>query len=149
MGVDENPAPSLIDHVGIRLWRLARQWKAVFDAEMLERGYPWITEARGAVIGRLRPGGLSQSALTAELGVSKQAVQQYIDDLVAEGAVERVPDPGDGRARIIRLTARGIASITEGNEVKRQIEAHYRERIGAERFDLLQAALDDLAESEG
>jgi DNA-binding MarR family transcriptional regulator len=149
MGVDENSVPALIDHVGIRLWRLARQWKAQFDAQMLERGYPWITEARGAVIGRLRPGGLSQSALTAELGVSKQAVQQYIDDLVAEGAVERVPDPGDGRARIIRLTPRGIASITEGNEVKRQIEARYRERIGAERFDQLQAALDDLADAEG
>jgi DNA-binding MarR family transcriptional regulator len=149
MGVDENSVPALIDHVGIRLWRLARQWKAQFDAQMLERGYPWITEARGAVIGRLRPGGLSQSALTAELGVSKQAVQQYIDDLVAEGAVERVPDPGDGRARIIRLTPCGIASITEGNEVKRQIEARYRERIGAERFDQLQAALDDLADAEG
>jgi DNA-binding MarR family transcriptional regulator len=149
MGVDENSVPALIDHVGIRLWRLARQWKAQFDAQMLERGYPWITEARGAVIGRLRPGGLSQSALTAELGVSKQAVQQYIDDLVAEGAVERVPDPGDGRARIIRLTPRGIASITEGNEVKRQIEARYRERIGAERFDQLQAALDNLADAEG
>lgn len=149
MGVDENSVPALIDHVGIRLWRLARQWKAAFDAQMLERGYPWITEARGAVIGRLRPGGLSQSALTAELGVSKQAVQQYIDDLVAEGAVERVPDPSDGRARIIRLTARGIASITEGNEVKLQIEARYRQRIGAERFDQLQAALDDLADAEG
>ncbi|RYI82701.1 MAG: MarR family transcriptional regulator, partial [Acetobacteraceae bacterium] len=95
-----------------------------------------------------RPGGLPQSALPAALGVSKQAVQQYVDDLVAEGAVERVPDPADGRGRIVRLTARGIASIAEGNSVKRQIEARYRDRLGADRFAVLQAALNELAEAE-
>ncbi len=147
MGLDENRVPALIDHVGFSLWRLARQWKAEFDGTMLERGFPWITEARGAIIGRLRPGGLPQSALTAGLGVSKQAIQQYVDDLVAEGAVERVPDPADGRGKLVRLTARGIASIVAGNEVKRQIEARYRERIGPERFAVLMAALDELADS--
>ena len=147
MGIDDKSVPTLIDHVGFRLWRLARQWKVEFDAEMLRRGFPWITEARGAIIGQLRPGGLPQSALSTALGVSKQAVQQYVDDLVAEGAVERVPDPADGRGRIVRLTARGIASINEGNTVKRAIEQRYRERLGAERFAGLEAALDALAET--
>ena len=55
MALDEKP--TLIDHVGWRLWRLARQWKTEFDGKMRERGYAWITEARGAVIGQLRPGG--------------------------------------------------------------------------------------------
>ena len=146
MGLDEKSVPTLIDHVGFSLWRLARQWKLEFDAEMLRRGFPWITEARGAIIGQLRPGGLPQSALTAALGVSKQAVQQYVDDLVAEGAVERVPDPADGRGKIVRLTDRGIASINEGNIVKRQIEARYGARLGGDRFAVLKAALDELAE---
>lgn len=147
MGLDDKSVPTLIDHVGFRLWRLARQWKVEFDAQMLRRGFPWITEARGAIIGQLRPGGLPQSALSAALGVSKQAVQQYVDDLVAEGAVERVPDPADGRGRIVRLTERGIASINEGNMLKRAIEQRYRERLGAERFEVLEAALDALAET--
>ena len=146
MPLDDKSAPTLIDHVGWRLWRLARQWKAEFDAEMLARGYPWITEARGAVIGQLRPGGLPQSALTAALGVSKQAVQQFVDELVGEGAVERVPDPADGRGKIVRLTARGLASITEGNTVKREIEKRYRRRVGADRLALLNEVLDELAE---
>ena len=145
MGLDEKSAPTLIDHVGWRLWRLARLWKEEFDAEMLRRGYRWITEARGAIIGKVRPGGLPQSALTAALGISKQAVQQFVDELVAEGAVERVPDPEDGRGKIVRLTARGVASITEGNAVKRDIEKRYRKRVGAERFNVLQDVLDELA----
>lgn len=144
MRLDENEGPTLIDHVGWRLWRLARQWKAEFDAEMLRRGYPWITEARGAVMGQLRPGGLPQSALTAALGISKQAVQQQVDELVAEGAVERVPDPQDGRGKIVRLTRRGVASIMEGNEVKRAIEARYIAEIGRERFAALNETLDAL-----
>ena len=144
MQLDENEPPTLIDHVGWRLWRLARQWKVEFDAEMLGRGFPWITEARGAVIGQLRPGGLPQSALTAALGISKQAVQQQVDELVAEGAVERVPDPEDGRGKIVRLTRRGVASIVEGNEVKRAIEQRYIAQIGERKFAALNDALDAL-----
>jgi len=144
MGLDDK-SPTLIDHVGWRLWRLARLWKAEFDGEMLRRGYLWITEARGAIIGQLRPGGLPQSALSAALGVSKQAVQQFVDELVAEGAVERIPDPADGRGKIVRLTARGVASITEGNAVKREIERRYRRRVGAERFRVMQEVLEELA----
>jgi DNA-binding MarR family transcriptional regulator len=143
MALDEKP--TLIDHVGWRLWRLARQWKTEFDGKMRERGYVWITEARGAVIGQLRPGGLPQSALTAALGVSKQAVQQFVDELVAEGAVERVPDPDDGRGKLVRLTALGVASITEGNAVKREIERRYRRQLGGERFEALNAMVDELA----
>lgn len=146
MVLDDKSPPTLIDHVGWRLWRLARLWKDEFDTEMRRRGYVWITEARGAIIGQLRPGGLPQSALTAALGVSKQAVQQFVDELVAEGAVERVPDPKDGRGKIVRLTARGLASITDGNAVKREIERRYRRRVGAERFTVMQEVLEELGE---
>jgi DNA-binding MarR family transcriptional regulator len=144
MGLDEK-TPTLIDHVGWRLWRLAQQWKTEFDAQMLKRGYPWVVEARGGVIGHLRPGGRPQSELAALLGVSKQAVQQFVDELVEEGAVERVVDPKDARGRIVRLTARGVAFIEEGNAVKREIERGYAKRIGKARLEALNAALDELA----
>jgi DNA-binding MarR family transcriptional regulator len=145
MALDENSTPTLIDHVGWRLWRLARQWKEEFDGDMLARGYPWVTEARGAIIGHLRAGGLPQSELSGALAVSKQAVQQFVDDLVEEGAVERVDNPEDGRGKLVRLTPRGLAFIVDGNAVKREIERRYRNRIGRQRFDVLNAALDDLA----
>jgi len=145
MGLDKK-TPTLIDHVGWRLWRLARRWKVEFDADMLKRGYPWVAEARGAVIGHLRPGGRAQSELAGLLGVSKQAVQQFVDELVEEGAVERVVDPKDARGRIVRLTARGVGFIEEGNAVKREIEKGYAKRIGRARLDALNEALDELAD---
>ena len=144
--LDDNAMPPLIDHVGWRLWRLARQWKAEFDTAMAARGHGWMAEARGAVVGHLRPGGVSQSALPAAMGVSKQDVQQLVDELVAEGIVERIPDPTDGRGRIVRLLPRGKQAIADGNEVKLEIEARYADRIGAGRLAALNAALDVLAE---
>jgi len=146
--LDEKSVPALIDHVGWRLWRLARQWKAEFDVEMVRLGHGFMLEARGAVVGHLRPGGLSQSALTAAMGISKQAVQQLVDELVAEGVVERAPDPTDGRGRIVRLREKGIAAIADGNAVKQQIEARYGARIGVGRLAALNEALDDLAEGQ-
>jgi DNA-binding MarR family transcriptional regulator len=73
-------------------------------------------------------------------------VQQFVDQLVEEGAVERVVDPRDARGRLVRLTARGVAFIEEGNAVKREIERGYAKRIGRVRLDALNAALDELAE---
>ncbi|MBN9316438.1 MAG: MarR family transcriptional regulator [Devosia sp.] len=144
--LDDNAMPPLIDHVGWRLWRLARQWKTEFDTAMAARGHGWMAEARGAVVGHLRPGGMSQSALPSAMGISKQAVQQLVDELVAEGIVERIPDPTDGRGRIVRLLPRGKQAIADGNEVKLEIEARYADRIGAGRLAALNAALDVLAE---
>ena len=142
--LDDNSMPPLIDHIGWRLTRLSREWKALFDAEMVRRGHAWMTEARGAVIGHLRPGGLSQSALTAAMGISKQAVQQLVDELVAEGIVERAPDPEDGRGRIVRFTSRGIGALEESNAVKLAIDAQWREALGDARYDALVEALDAL-----
>ena len=88
MALDDNSAPTLIDHVGWRLWRLARNWKEEFDGEMLARDYPWVAEARGALIGHLRAGGLRQSELAGALAVSQQAGRQFADELGGEGGVE-------------------------------------------------------------
>jgi DNA-binding MarR family transcriptional regulator len=147
--LDESSAPALIDHVGWRVTRLSRQWKVLFDAEMVRLGHVWMTEARGAVIGHLRPGGQSQAALTAAMGISKQAVQQLVDDLVADGVVERAADPSDGRGKIVRFTRKGIRALEDSNAVKLRIDRAWRKQLGGARYDAFLAALDDLSEASG
>ena len=146
--LDENELPPLLDHVGWRLWRAARQWKAEFEAGMRAAGHAWMTEARGAVIGHLRGGGVPQTELAAALGISKQAVQQMVDELAAEGVVERVSNPADARGKLVRFTAKGAEALAVSNAVKQQIEQGYRERLGAERFAALVAALYALNDSQ-
>ena len=49
-----------------------------------------------AISGRRPP---RRAALTARLGLSKQAVQQLLDQLESAGLVRREPDPADKRAK--------------------------------------------------
>ncbi len=147
--LDDSSFPPLIDHVGWRLGRLFQQWKREFDAEMVALGHGFMAEARGAVIGHLRPNGAPQAAVAVALGISKQAVQQLIDELEAEGVVTRVPNPLDARGKLLVLTARGAEAVRAGNRVKQGIEQRYREELGEADFLRLMAALEALWEKPG
>src|SRR6185437_13997376 len=142
--VGKGDFPPLIDHVGWRIGRLFFQWKREFDGEMIRLGHGFMAEARGAVIGHLRPDGAPQAAVAQALGISKQAVQQLVDELEAEGVVRRIANPADARGKLVVLTARGAEAIHAGNRVKRAIEARYRQKLGAERFAALLDGLERL-----
>jgi DNA-binding MarR family transcriptional regulator len=67
-----------------------------------------------------------------------------VDQLVACGYVERAPDPGDGRARLIRLTDRGWAFGATVRRLVRQAEADWAALVGPERVEALRRLLTDL-----
>lgn len=135
-----------IDHIGIALWRAAQDWRNRMRAELAARGYPWHQSAAGEVLAHLGPSGISQAVLTERMGLTKQAVQQLVDQLEALDVVGRAPDPNDGRAKRIVLTELGLRDFAERNKVKRLIEKQYREKLGAEAFAALETALGKLAE---
>ena len=132
---------TLPDHLGWRLWLASRQWQARFVAAMREAGHGWFTDARANLLGHIARSGTPQSAIITRMGVSKQAVQQLIDGLVRDGILERAPDPGDSRSRIVRYTAAGAKAMRDADRIKLEIENEYRERIGAARFDALMRTL--------
>ncbi len=146
--LDKN-LPPLLDHVGWRLWRVSRQWKEAFDAGMRERGYPWFGEARSNVIAHLGRDGTRQKELGQRMGLSKQAVQQLVDELVAEGLVERRPDPADKRGNIVVFTRVGLSMLADANVVKLTIEDAYRAKLGSGAFRDLLLALKKLDDEDG
>ncbi len=133
--------PELIDHIGWDLWQAAHLWKAALDAGMVARGHPVFAEARGALIRHIGSDGISQVALANKAGISKQAVQQHLDELAQEGYVTRSVDPRDARKKQITLTAKGDALSEIANEVKLDIESHYTALVGEAGFAQLKAAL--------
>ena len=89
--------------------------------------------------------------LAARLQISKQAVSQRVAELVEHGIVEVVPDPDDGRARLVRFTPHGLAAIHHGLGVLVSLERELAGTIGADRMAglgetlaLLSDALDNL-----
>lgn len=138
-----------IDHVGLLLWRAAQGWRERMSGEMAARGFPWHREARGDVLAHVGPAGVSQSVLTERMGLSKQAVQQLLDQLEKEGVVARLPDPEDKRLRRVELTGLGLFDLVERNAIKRQIEDEYKALLGPELFAQMERALRLLAENRG
>ena len=138
----------LIDHVGWRIWRLSRAWKAEFDAAMAARGHRWFAEARSNVLPHLERHGTAQSALQSRMGVTKQAVQQFVDELVADGIIERRTNPDDHRGKVIHFTRRGQRVLADANAVKVEIQSRYRAKLGAQRFAEFMACLEVLEEGE-
>jgi DNA-binding MarR family transcriptional regulator len=67
--------------------------------------------------------------------------------LERHGYVERVPDPADGRARLVRATARGEEVYAIAREVIGEIERDWTSRLGAPKMRQLRSLLEELNES--
>lgn len=92
-------------------------------------------------------GGERITTLAEHIGVSKQAVGQLVDELEAMGMVERVKDPLDGRAKLVRF-ARGGQVVIEGVEGMRAaelvIEAGLQQGDGDVLRRILPGLIDEL-----
>jgi DNA-binding MarR family transcriptional regulator len=88
-----------------------------------------------------QPDGLRVTQLAQLAGVTKQSIAEMIDLMEAAGYVERVPDPSDGRARLVRLTRRGKLVNERARELVREVEERWAARIGSARVDALRDTL--------
>jgi DNA-binding MarR family transcriptional regulator len=105
------------------------------------RGWVGVRPAFGFVLLALRAGPVSLRDLPAVLGTSKQAVSKLVEAMVAAGFVERAADPGDSRAKQVRLSARGRALLADVEEIWADLERGWAEALGEERLGGLRGDL--------
>src|SRR3984885_14657846 len=117
-----------------------------FEEELTRRvadtPYSDIRISHGCVFGNIDPDGTRLTELAERARMTKQSVGEVTSDLEQRGYVERVPDPSDGRAKIIRLTERGRAAQALGIGLIDEIEQEWAERFGAEHVAALREALE-------
>jgi DNA-binding MarR family transcriptional regulator len=90
------------------------------------------------------PGGIRPSQLADRLGVTRSAVSQLVSYLERVGLLERTADETDRRAELVRQTARAASAQRAARQTIAQIERTWSDRLGAETFNVVEAALDDL-----
>ncbi len=95
------------------------------------------------------PEGMWSTDLAARARITKQSMGYLVDYLASRGYAERVPDPSDGRARLIRLTPRGWEMAGEIRRLVIQTEATWAEGIGEERVEELRHLLRELVAALG
>lgn len=79
--------------------------------------------------------------LAARLGVSKQAVGQLVTELEAMGTLERIPDPTDGRAKLICFSEKGKLGLFKGMHILSDMDQELAGKIGRRQMAQLHKAL--------
>lgn len=111
------------------------------------RGHPEVRYAHGSVFQYLDDAGTRVSVLAARAQVSKQAMAQLVAHLEAHGYVERVPDPGDRRARLVRTTSRGRAVFDIVRDFVAEVDERLLARLGEAKMRELRALLGELGDA--
>lgn len=119
------------------------------QAGFAEAGLPEIRPAHGAVFQWLPPEGARVTDLAEQIGTTKQAVGYLVDHLERHGYLERVPDPRDGRASLVRRTEKGWLVNQTARKLVEQVQADWAEGIGEDRMAELRDLLRDLVRHLG
>ena len=112
---------------------------------MREAGYD-VTVAQSRLAQRIADEGSRLTDLADRAQVTKQTASLLVAALEREGLVERVPDPSDGRARLIRLSARGREAAGQAMQVVMAVEQEWTEHLGHELAGQLREGLLKLRE---
>lgn len=131
-------------------WLMFIGFRAAEDrivAALAEAGYADITRAQARLLAGIDVGGTRLVVLADRARIPKQTALALVNGLEAAGYVERVPDPSDGRARLIRLTGRGRGMLPVAVAEEARIEVAWRAVLGARRMRALREALWELAVS--
>ena len=73
--------------------------------------------------------------------VTKPTVVYLVNELERHGYVERIPDPGDGRAKLVRLTPLGERAVDVARRTVAQVERDWAEAFGERDFERLRVLL--------
>ncbi len=112
---------------------------------MAAAGFEDVRPAHYAVFRFLEPGGSRVTELAEEARMTKQSMGELVVHLERRGYVERLPDPRDGRAKIVVLTEAGLRFIEAGVERVWEIEDTLAERMGGqERLEEFADSLEEL-----
>ena len=114
---------------------------AAMMAGVARRGFDGMTPAFSSLIPLLDAQGARPTELARRAGITKQAISQLVRELERRGYVEQARDATDTRAKIVRLTERGVALRSACFEVRQQLDALGAEALGPERLARLREDL--------
>ncbi|NKX54425.1 MarR family winged helix-turn-helix transcriptional regulator [Arthrobacter mobilis] len=127
-------------NLGVLLFIPYRHMEQRIIAALNRAGYP-VTAAQAHIFQRINDEGSRLVELAEAASTTKQNAGFLVDQLEKQGYVERVPDPRDARARLVRITARGREAVAVAAGVEAAIEREWREHLGADETEQLRAAL--------
>jgi DNA-binding MarR family transcriptional regulator len=112
------------------------------NAALADEGFPGLHRSFGYVARALAEREYTIKELAGLLGLTPQGAVKVVDELQADGFVERVADAADGRVRRVRLTARGREVLAHARAFHARYEA---ERLAPGEAAAFRSVLERLA----
>jgi DNA-binding MarR family transcriptional regulator len=133
-------------NIGLLLFIPYRWLENRVIAALAEAGYSDLTTAQIKLVQRIGPRGSRLTDLAEQSQVTKQTAGYLVDQLERAGWVERVADPTDGRARLVRLTERAEQVVPIAAAAVAEVSAEWEAHLGSRRMEQLRRALTSLRE---
>lgn len=138
------PGPSFEeDHILVHLASLMNQARELVEASQ-RRDH--LRPSQFRVIGWVPyDGTVTVTELAERVGMTKQAIGQFVTELVRTGHLVTEEDPHDRRLRVVRRTERGNEVTMELAKMLESLELRWSEAIGSRRYQQFRSALEDIA----
>ena len=138
--------PEWRQNLGLLCFYPLRAMEARLSAALAAAGFGDMTLAQGRIAARIGPHGTRLTDLAEQALVTKQTAGHLVDQLERAGYVRRVPDPTDGRARLVQMAERGREVVALARKVEQEVEAEWTAYLGEEMAVELRTALERLRE---
>jgi DNA-binding MarR family transcriptional regulator len=138
------PARRRPENLGVLLREPYRVENERLHRRFVDRGHPEIRTPHGSVFAYLDDDGTRVSVLAERAQVTKQSMAELVAHLERHGYVERVRDPSDGRAKLVRATRKGNQLYAIAREFVEETEARWTRRLGRQKMRQLRALLEEL-----
>jgi DNA-binding MarR family transcriptional regulator len=111
-------------------------------------GYREVRVPHIVFLAHMTPGGRRLKEFSELMQVTKAAVTQLVDHLERHGLVERVPDPTDRRATLVRATPSADLGFAVARDRLAHIEQQWERSLGREQLQTLAGQLCQLASND-
>lgn len=133
-------------HPGVLMFICGRHIETRVMTAIADAGHDDITLAQARIAARVSPDGTRLTELAEAAQVTKQTAGFLVDQLERAGYVERVPDPADARAKLVRFAPKGEAVVACARRVEQQVEEEWQAHLGPKAYRAMQSALSSLRE---
>jgi DNA-binding MarR family transcriptional regulator len=134
---------------GILLGLAYQSFVRALHENLADHGFSDLGTAYGFVFRALGVGPLHLTELASGLGITDPGMLKIVQEMEERGYVERKPDPADGRARFVCLTARGRAALAAAKRFHSKFERNLAAAEGAEDVVKTRRVLENLVGTEG
>ena len=143
---DTKQAPGWAPTAGMLLLKIGKAAEQRFVEALKPTG---LTPRHLGVLFEVQARPTSQQALVETIGVDPSKLVGLLNDLEADGLIERKRDPQDRRRHIVEVSEQGSARLLEAKEIAAAVETELLAGLDEDQVEQLLVLLAQVADSSG